>query len=769
MTEQRKLAAVMFTDITGYTALMSKDEQKAMKLLQKNREIQKDLAEKHHGEFLKEMGDGTLLCFQSALDAVRCAMEIQQSVKDDPDLNLRIGIHLGDIIFRGGDVFGDGVNVASRIEALAEAGDIHVSEQIYKLIRNQPDIQTTRLGEKQLKNVKHPVTIYAVGDQNLPRVKVSLDVEKPGLGKKKTFAIAATAIVLAFVIFTMFQFLPKAPALVENRIAVAYFDNETGESSYDHLEGMIADNLIQNLSKIDLIEVAPQVPHSTYKDNLDHKRLDIISKQTRSQLVVSGTIYKREEGLVIQPRITDMITGEPARAMPEISCTPSTITTGLEEIRKKVMGAILLIYDDAVKEWINYTAQIPDYEAIVKLREASNVALTKSQLESIPIANKAMEVDPDFVSPYILIITFYSNDPGYYSKMDSVINHVNDKYEDQFSLYEKMWIRFLRAKVDGDLHGRLRILRQMLEIDPNSVHQYSIGLSCYWVNNLFEADEWFSGIDREAPFVRDWPAIWTLHGFVLHLQRKYDEQLGMALDQRNRFPESISGLSHEISANIGLGNIDRVMDLFDEVYTLTSDAGTYLRGIAQELYVHGHMHEANVVNDKAMEWLRSRSEDEFGRQWAYMFDALYLSEFILDDKIRGDPSDTDESQITLIPGTGDNKAVLEELLDIVISDDPTRMDAMGRKAILAAKLGNRETALEIYDWFDDLDRSYLRGRDTRWKAIIVAHLGETSRAVSLLQDAFREGFQFSIDYHRNYMYEPLRSDSAFQEFIRPKR
>ena len=98
MTEIRKLAAVMFTDIVGYTAMMSKDEQKALSALQKNRDIQKPLVKKFNGEFLKEMGDGTLLCFQSALDAVQCAQEIQQSVSDDPDLNLRIGIHLGDIV-----------------------------------------------------------------------------------------------------------------------------------------------------------------------------------------------------------------------------------------------------------------------------------------------------------------------------------------------------------------------------------------------------------------------------------------------------------------------------------------------------------------------------------------------------------------------------------------------------------------------------------------------------------------------------------------------
>ena len=92
MTEQRKLAAVMFTDIVGYTALMSKDEQKALELCQKNREIQQSLTKNHNGEFLKETGDGTILCFESVLDMVRCAVEIQQSAKDDP---LRENIHGG--------------------------------------------------------------------------------------------------------------------------------------------------------------------------------------------------------------------------------------------------------------------------------------------------------------------------------------------------------------------------------------------------------------------------------------------------------------------------------------------------------------------------------------------------------------------------------------------------------------------------------------------------------------------------------------------------
>ena len=164
----RKLAAIMFTDIVGFTALMGKDEQKALNLLHKNRDFLKPLIRTYNGEWLKEIGDGSLSSFASAVEAVNCALEIQQTLLDDPDLQLRIGIHLGDVIFEGGDVFGDGVNVASRIEPLAEPGGISVSGQIYDSIRNKPDIGTAFLGAKMLKNVDHPIKVYALTGEGLP-------------------------------------------------------------------------------------------------------------------------------------------------------------------------------------------------------------------------------------------------------------------------------------------------------------------------------------------------------------------------------------------------------------------------------------------------------------------------------------------------------------------------------------------------------------------------------------------------------------------------
>ena len=162
MSQSRQLAAIMFTDIVGYTALMGEDEQKAFELLKKNRSIQRPVIEKYNGKWLKEIGDGVLASFPTVSDAVYCAKEIQKICQTESDLNLRIGIHLGEVVFEGNDVFGDGVNIASRIEPLAPTGGILVSESVHKNLLNKKDVQSTFVAEEHLKNVKESVRVYQV-------------------------------------------------------------------------------------------------------------------------------------------------------------------------------------------------------------------------------------------------------------------------------------------------------------------------------------------------------------------------------------------------------------------------------------------------------------------------------------------------------------------------------------------------------------------------------------------------------------------------------
>ena len=154
MKEQRKIIAIMFTDVFGYTALMGSDEQKALRILRKNRDIQKSLIRQFKGTWLKEMGDGTLSIFSSALEAVSCAIEIQRLLVNEEEFEIRIGIHFGEVVFRGRDIFGDSVNIASRIEHLATPGGICISDKAYYEIKDYSDIKTQSIGSHSLKGVE---------------------------------------------------------------------------------------------------------------------------------------------------------------------------------------------------------------------------------------------------------------------------------------------------------------------------------------------------------------------------------------------------------------------------------------------------------------------------------------------------------------------------------------------------------------------------------------------------------------------------------------
>ena len=166
-TEQRKLAAIMFTDMVGYSTLAQRDEALALELLEEHRGILRGLFPKHQGAEIKTTGDGFLVEFASALAAVRCAIEIQRSLATrnvasatDRQLQVRIGIHVGDVVHHEGDVHGDGVNIAARIEPLAEPGGICISNSVRDQIENKISHALVRLNRPELKNIQASVQVY---------------------------------------------------------------------------------------------------------------------------------------------------------------------------------------------------------------------------------------------------------------------------------------------------------------------------------------------------------------------------------------------------------------------------------------------------------------------------------------------------------------------------------------------------------------------------------------------------------------------------------
>lgn len=189
----------MFTDIVGYTALMEQDEKKAFDVLKKNLAIHQSVITEFHGRLIKEMGDGMLASFPTVSDALNAAIQIQKQCNESNDYRLSIGIHQGEVVFQNGDVFGDAVNVASRIQSLGVSGSILISKKIADEIKNKSEFTTSSLGSFEFKNVNEPVEVFALTNQGLTVPRKSQLQGKLKKGKQKRTLIAAASIIFLLI------------------------------------------------------------------------------------------------------------------------------------------------------------------------------------------------------------------------------------------------------------------------------------------------------------------------------------------------------------------------------------------------------------------------------------------------------------------------------------------------------------------------------------------------------------------------------------------
>ena len=167
MTSKRQLAAIMFTDITGFSAMMQMDEVYAKDILQRHRSVLTESHTEFGGNILQYIGDGTLSIFRSAVDAVECAVAMQIALRQDPHVPLRIGIHTGDITYDDNGAFGDGVNITSRVEGLCIPGAVYITGKVYDDIKNHPWLSAIRLGNFELHNISSSIDLYAISNRDL--------------------------------------------------------------------------------------------------------------------------------------------------------------------------------------------------------------------------------------------------------------------------------------------------------------------------------------------------------------------------------------------------------------------------------------------------------------------------------------------------------------------------------------------------------------------------------------------------------------------------
>lgn len=500
MSSFRRLAAIMFTDVVGYTALMGRDEQKAFDYLNKNRQIQKPIIEQYNGKWIKELGDGVMASFTTASDAVNAAIKIQQACNAAKEFQLRIGIHLGEVVFENDDVFGDGVNIASRIQAMANPGSIFISETVHNSISNKPEFQTRFFTEQKLKNVKQPVKIYQVIANGVVTAHQQV-VQKIRPKRNVLLLFIGLIIILTATYFFKGGFISSkneqpSPARdpIARSIAVLPFVNISADSSQEYFSDGITESLITDLAQIPGLTVIARNSVFQFKG----KNVDPVSigSQLNVRYILQGTIqhvanqFRINTQLIETQKGTEIWTKKFDNKLENVFAVQDTISGYIvNQLKLAIQKESSLPTEPPTKNLEAYEYYLRGYYILRK-----NAANEKGNIDSaIRLFEKAVLLDPKFAKAYTALAKaytamffIYDADPKWESKA-----YIN--IEKALSLDPKLSDAYLAkgnltwTLSNGFPHEKaIKELKHAIELNPNLVEAHETLAAIYFHIGLFE-------------------------------------------------------------------------------------------------------------------------------------------------------------------------------------------------------------------------------------------------------------------------------------------
>jgi TolB-like protein len=473
----------MFTDIVGYTALMGKDEVRAMALLKRNIQIQKPLIESFNGDLLKEMGDGILASFLTVSDAVYCAGAIQNACEAEEDLSLRIGIHLGEVVFEGHDVFGDGVNIASRIEAIAPSGGIWVSESVHKNVLNKKGIETSFVRESQLKNVSETVRIYEAKVESVEAAPIS--VKSPDSAKTNPRKIllvvlgVLSALSLAYLGTNYFMSTDEAKQqTVEKSIAVIPFISLSDDPEKQYLADGVMDAILLHLSKIENLRVITRTSVERYRNT--QMSIPEIATELNVQNVLEGSFQKHGDQANLIVQLSNAQQDEDHLWADEYQRDWSNIFAVQSEVAQTIAGQLKAVITPEERELIEKvpTTDLTAYDFYQRGRsEHLRYWLDNKQQSALENAEKlyynAIEYDSTFALAYTGLAHVYWNKHYWdaflsQSMMDTMKKLVNIALAFDDKLAEAHVLKGNYFRYNYKKEQALSEYIRAIEYDPNS-------------------------------------------------------------------------------------------------------------------------------------------------------------------------------------------------------------------------------------------------------------------------------------------------------------
>ncbi|MDI1262890.1 MAG: adenylate/guanylate cyclase domain-containing protein [bacterium] len=586
---ERRLAAVLAADVAGYSRLMGTDEEGTLARLKAVRKALVDpTITSHRGRIVKTTGDGMLVEFASVVDAVRSAVEVQRSMAEQnatvppgQRIEFRIGIHVGDIIIDDNDIFGDGVNVAARLEGIAEPGGVCMSDDAYRQVRGKVEIACDDLGTQTLKNIAEPMRAW--------RLRISANAS----AATSTHPPVETMRTLA---------LPDKPS-----IAVLPFQNMSGDPEQEYFADGMVEDIITALSRFKALFVIARNSSFTYKGRaVDVKQ---VGRELGVRYVLEGSVRKATNRVRITGQLVDTATGAHLWAE-RFDGGLSDVFDLQDQVTESVVGAIAPAVEKAEIERAKRkpTESLDAYALYLRgLAKFYHFTNRQANAEALRLFNSVIELDPDFASAYGRAASCYV-----YAKSEGWILVTANEIAEVTRLAQRAVVLgkddafalaasgFALGYVGGDLGVGDALIDRALVLNSNYAEAWNFG---GWVKNwlgdpksaierfahamrLSPLDPWLTGMrggTAHAHFFLgryDEAASWA----AMTLQENPDFQLGLRIDAASNAMAGRSEQAHKAVARLRLVNPAlRVSSLKDVLgpYRRAEDRARYEEGLRQ--------------------------------------------------------------------------------------------------------------------------------------------------------------------------------------------
>ncbi len=482
----RKLAAIVFTDIVGYTRLSSKNEPAALELLSKQRELLKPIVEKYNGDWLKEIGDGLLLTFNTSIEAVHCAIEIQKIAKTINGLKLRIGIHQGEVVFQDVDVVGDDVNIASRIEQFSSSGGIAISDRVNASLQRNPEFETKLLGNPEMKGVTQDIKIFSIVSHGLPSgdILVNENVKEKKIQGWNFFTLSGVVFTIIGVLFWInISFLDSGLASEKGipSVVIFPFENKGDDKDEFYSYGISAD-IISDITGIGQLRVASLNSIEEMKES--GMQNQEIANTLSSRYIVTGTLWKIDTIFQLSIELFDM--QETMLVLSERWETKwSDLSLVKSELTSKIIDGLSVNVINNIEN--EYVVNPDAYELYLKAKHTFDERSDKKDRKvAVELLEKSLSLDPKFVNAkYFLGYTYMDNDRDkaiqLYNEALILANNTSDK---QAMMNIKTKLGYIYSE-KWETEKALKLYRESYKIANEIGNESSIATALYGLGSFY--------------------------------------------------------------------------------------------------------------------------------------------------------------------------------------------------------------------------------------------------------------------------------------------